>query len=562
MAYLSLYRKHRPRTFSEVVGQDHVTRTLVNAIQEDRLHHAYLFTGQRGTGKTSTARILAAAVNCEQGPTPTPCGTCEQCTTIVEGRNVDVVEMDMASHGGVDDARDLRDRAVFAPASARRKVYILDEVHMATNAAFNALLKLVEEPPSHVLFAMATTDPQKVLPTIMSRVQRLDLRRVPAVDLTAHLDRIGELEGFTLEPDAAAAVAAAGDGSVRDTLSVLEQVLAYAADRGARDAGTLQVSAGHVERVLGTTPVELVLQVVDAIADADVAAALTGVQRLMEGGHDLRRFTLDLARHLRDLLVLRAAPDTPELVDATAERRDRLAAQAQRFGVDSLLRAVELVGDVLVEQRQGPPRLPLELAIARMASPGADGDLAALADRVARLETGQGAAGAVPAPAARPAAAPVAPTTTAASAPVASAAPAEADGAAADVADDVAPAGDRRAASAEAPADDAPVEQVASQDAAADEPAVEDGDAPQPELASDAARDPDDATPPADVPAASDERAGSDDPGPTDDDAPADDAAAADEPVTGATPVERARARAAARGKGADTRLWPYASSC
>ena len=406
MAYLSLYRTHRPRTFAEVVGQEHVTRTLVNAISEDRLHHAYLFTGQRGTGKTSTARILAAAVNCEQGPTTEPCGQCEQCTSIIAGNNVDVIELDMASHGGVDDARELRDRAVFAPASARRKVYILDEVHMASTAAFNALLKVVEEPPGHVLFAMATTDPQKVLPTIMSRVQRLDLRRVPAPELTAHLERIGEEEDFALDTEAAAGVVAAGDGSVRDTLSVLEQVLAFASDADARDAdGVLHITGAHVTRVLGATPFELTAGVVDAIADADVAAALTRIQELLDSGTDLRRFSLDLARHLRDLLVLAAAPHTEGLVDATAERRERLVQQAQRFGTDTLVRAVELVGEVLVEQRQGPPRLPLELAVARLATPGADGDVLALADRVARLEKAlEAGGGAAPVPTSRPAA--------------------------------------------------------------------------------------------------------------------------------------------------------------
>ena len=399
MAYVSLYRKHRPRTFEQVVGQEHVTRTLANAITEDRLHHAYLFTGQRGTGKTSTARILAAAVNCESGPTTEPCGECEQCTSIIAGRNVDVIELDMASHGGVDDARELRDRAVFAPASARKKVYILDEVHMASTAAFNALLKVVEEPPSHVLFAMATTDPQKVLPTIMSRVQRLDLRRIPAPVLTDHLTRIGEEEGFTLDEEAAAGVVAAGDGSARDTMSVLEQVLAFASDAEARDDdGVLHVKGDHVTRVLGATPFELTAGVVDAIADRDVAAALTRIQRLLDGGHDLRRFTLDLARHLRDLLVLAAAPGVEGLVDATSERRDRLAAQAQRFGTDTLVRAVELVGEVLVEQRQGPPRLPLELAVARLATPGSDGDVLALADRIARLEKAVADGGTVPAP--------------------------------------------------------------------------------------------------------------------------------------------------------------------
>jgi DNA polymerase-3 subunit gamma/tau len=202
VAHVSLYRKYRSQTFDEVVGQEHVTTTLVNALAEGKLHHAYLFTGPRGTGKTSTARILAKAINCDTGPTPEPCGTCGQCTAIAEGSSVDVIELDMASHGGVDDARDLRERALFAPANARRKVYILDEVHMASTAAFNALLKLIEEPPSHVLFAMATTDPQKVLPTILSRVQRLDLRRVAADEVGSHVRTVCEAEGYRIDDEA------------------------------------------------------------------------------------------------------------------------------------------------------------------------------------------------------------------------------------------------------------------------------------------------------------------------------------------------------------------------
>jgi DNA polymerase III subunit gamma/tau len=326
VAYVSLYRRYRPATFDDVVGQKHVIRTLVNALEEDRLHHAYLFTGPRGTGKTSTARILAKAINCESGPTPTPCGTCGQCTAITEGSSMDVIELDMASHGGVDDARELRDRALFAPASARRKVYILDEVHMASTAAFNALLKLIEEPPGHVLFAMATTDPQKVLPTILSRVQRLDLRRVAADEVAAHVTRVCEVEGYAIEVPAVEAVVRAGDGSVRDTLSVLEQVLAFA---GAESSGAdaVEVTAEAVAAVLGHTPLERVIEAVDLLGTRDLAGLLGLVQGLSDDGHDLRRFTLDLVQHLRDLLVLQVAPDRPDLVDATDDRRRRLQAQ-------------------------------------------------------------------------------------------------------------------------------------------------------------------------------------------------------------------------------------------
>jgi DNA polymerase III subunit gamma/tau len=378
VAYVSLYRRYRPRTFAEVVGQTHVTRTLANAIEEDRLSHAYLFTGPRGTGKTSTARILAAAINCEDGPTPTPCGICEHCRSITEGSSVDVIELDMASHGGVDDARELRDRALFAPARARRKVYILDEVHMASTAAFNALLKLIEEPPGHVLFAMATTDPQKVIPTILSRVQRLDLRRVPAGEVAAHVRVICEAEGYAIEPGAVDAVVRAGDGSVRDTLSILEQVLAY--------AGT-DVTAAAVAQTLGTSPADRLFELLELLATRDLAGALALVQQLLDDGHDLRRFTLDLVQHARDLLVLQVAPDDPDLVDATDERRRRLLAQTTLVPADRLLRMVDLLAATVAEQRHGSPRLPLELALARLAVPGADGELAALADRVAALES-------------------------------------------------------------------------------------------------------------------------------------------------------------------------------
>jgi DNA polymerase III subunit gamma/tau len=265
VAYQSLYRRYRPGSFDDVVGQGPVLRTLTNAIAEDRLHHAYLFTGPRGTGKTSIARILAKAVNCVDGPTPSPCGVCESCTTITAGTSMDVIELDMASHGGVDDARDLRERAQFAPTTGRRKVYILDEVHMASTAAFNALLKLIEEPPGHVLFAMATTDPQKVLPTILSRVQRLDLRRVDAEDVAAHVVRIVTAEGTTIDAAAVDAVVRAGDGSVRDTLSILEQVLAFAGG---------EVTVDHVAQVLGTTPGATVTEVVDRLIAADLAGLL------------------------------------------------------------------------------------------------------------------------------------------------------------------------------------------------------------------------------------------------------------------------------------------------
>jgi DNA polymerase III subunit gamma/tau len=412
VAYVSLYRKYRPQTFEDVVGQGHVIQTLVHALEEDRLHHAYLFTGPRGTGKTSTARLLAKAINCEQGPTPTPCNVCEHCTSIADGSSVDVIELDMASHGGVDDARELRDRALYAPARARRKVYILDEVHMASTAAFNALLKLIEEPPAHVLFAMATTDPQKVLPTILSRVQRLDLRRVSAIDVAGNVRKLCELEGYTIDDGAVEAIVRAGDGSLRDTQSVLEQVLAF--------AGT-EVTADAVAQVLGQTPAERVFETVERLGQRDLAGLLALVQGLLDEGHDLRRFTLELVQHLRDLLVLQVAPDRPDLVDATDDRRRRLQAQTTTLPSEALLRAVDLLAETVAEQRQGSPRLPLELALAKLAVPGADGDVAELADRVARLEAGTPARAASPTAATPPVAVSAGPATPPADAPAAEA---------------------------------------------------------------------------------------------------------------------------------------------
>jgi len=383
VAYQSLYRRYRPAGFVDIVGQSSVVRTLSNAIAEDRLHHAYLFTGPRGTGKTSIARILAKAVNCVDGPTASPCGKCESCVSITAGTSLDVIELDMASHGGVDDARDLRERAQFAPTTGRRKVYILDEVHMASTAAFNALLKLVEEPPGHVLFAMATTDPQKVLPTILSRVQRLDLRRVAADEVAEHVRRIVTAEGATIDDQAVDAVVRAGDGSVRDTLSILEQVLAFSAG---------SITGDDVAQVLGTTATSTIVSVADLLASGDLAGLLRSVAELVDAGQDLRRFTLDLVGHLRDLLVLQAAPDHPELVDATRERRAELVAQAGRLDRTRVLDALETLAATVTEQRQGTPRLPLELAFATLT--------------VQRSVGAPVAAAAAPAPVAAPAPAP------------------------------------------------------------------------------------------------------------------------------------------------------------
>ena len=279
MAHVSLYRKYRPATFAEIIGQHHVTNTLAQSITEDRLHHAYLFTGPRGTGKTSTARLLAKAVNCVEGPTPTPCNECQQCVSITNGANVDVIEIDAASHGGVDDVRDLRERVAFAPAGAHMKVYIVDECHMLSTAGWNAFLKTVEEPPDHVLFVFATTEPHKVLATILSRTQRFDFRRIDAGTLAARVEHIGEREQVSFDTGAVALIVRAGDGSARDTESVLEQVLAFTGPK---------VTVEGVAEVLGTTDEDLLADMATGIAAGDDGALCRVGQRGAHTGHDLR----------------------------------------------------------------------------------------------------------------------------------------------------------------------------------------------------------------------------------------------------------------------------------
>jgi DNA polymerase-3 subunit gamma/tau len=393
MAHVSLYRKYRPRTFAEIVGQHHVTDTLAQSLTDDRLHHAYLFTGPRGTGKTSTARLLAKAVNCVDGPTPTPCNSCDQCMSITEGSNVDVIEIDAASHGGVDDVRDLRERVAFAPAGARMKVYIVDECHMLSTAGWNAFLKTVEEPPKHVLFVFATTEPHKVLPTILSRTQRFDFRRMSADTLTAHIEDIAQREQIVFDVGSVALLVRAGDGSARDTLSVLEQVVAFTGPK---------VTVEGVAEVLGTTDEELLGDLAQGIAAGDVPALCKLVQRLADSGHDLRQFARDATEHLRALFLIQTAPDA-DLVPGTPERIARLHAQADRLGQMELLRAVDLLAECQAQMRRGNTRLPLELALAKAALPESSGDAAALAARLDRLERRSGVEPAdTPAVASRP----------------------------------------------------------------------------------------------------------------------------------------------------------------
>ncbi|KQS68758.1 DNA polymerase III subunit gamma and tau [Modestobacter sp. Leaf380] len=401
---LALYRKYRPATFAEVVGQEHVTTPLVNAVEGGRINHAYLFSGPRGCGKTSSARILARSLNCEQGPTATPCGVCVSCVALAPDGpgSIDVIEIDAASHGGVDDARDLRERAFFAPVHSRYKVYIVDEAHMVTTAGFNALLKVVEEPPEFLVFVFATTEPEKVLPTIRSRTHHYPFRLVPPTTLRKLLESTCEREGVTVEATVFPLVVRAGGGSVRDSLSILDQLLAGAGPEGV----TYRTAVG----LLGVTDDALLDETVDALAAHDAPGVFQAVDRVVEAGHDPRRFATDLLDRLRDLIVLEAVPEAGGngLLDCPPDRLDLMSRQATSMGAATLSRLADTVHEGLTEMRgTTAPRLLLELVCARMLLPGVDGSAVATLQRLERLErrmsiagehAGRPAAEAAPAP--------------------------------------------------------------------------------------------------------------------------------------------------------------------
>ena len=381
---LALYRKYRPSVFADVIGQEHVTLPLSNALSSGKTHHAYLFSGPRGCGKTSSARIMARSLNCEKGPTPTPCGECQSCKDLVANGpgSIDVIELDAATHGLVDDARDLRDKAFFAPVNSKYKIYIIDEAHQLGPGAANALLKVVEEPPPHVIFIFATTEPEKLISTIRSRTHHYPFRLVPPGVLTAHLEKICKAEGVEVAKGVLPLVVRASGGSVRDALSILGQLLAGAGKDG--------VSYDIAVQLLGFTDGALLDDAIDALAAHDAATLFATIDRVIESGHDPKRFTADLLERLRDLMIVDALGETSAnsiLRDMPDDQLDRMRKQSTLIGTASLSRAADIAAQGLTEMRGATaPRLILELICGRILLPISDATESGLLARIERLE--------------------------------------------------------------------------------------------------------------------------------------------------------------------------------
>ena len=377
----SLYRRHRPRTFADVVGQEHVVRTLSNAVEQGNVHHAYLFVGSRGTGKTSMAKILAACLNCVNGPTTSPCGKCDSCVSIANATSLDVIEMDAASNNSVDDIRDLRERVAYAPVSGRHKVYILDEAHMLSPQAWNAFLKTLEEPPPRTIFVLATTEAQKVLPTVVDRCHRFDFGRPTVEQVATVLERVATEEGIEVEKGALALIARHATGSFRDALGTLEQLVTYAGGR--------PIEPPDVLAVLGVADAEQLFDAVDAVIARDPARALRAAARLADSGRDAGQLLRDLETHGRELLAVQVLGDVPAELQVTPERDIRLAEQATALSETDAVRLLDLVSAALEATANGAQaRIQLELVLVKAAAPELDPSMSALLARIERLERG------------------------------------------------------------------------------------------------------------------------------------------------------------------------------